>query len=224
MKENCLILDLVGTSTRHTLVQAPVIFGLAPEPTVTREPGEPDPAVALEMRGKALLRQIRGVAPAARSSLRWVEGRPGEYALSVGSGGTIVMRPADDGWIVEVLGGPIRDALTARPVDQSLALGVAEDYVRRCRAVAIAGAQADSWRSLAPTAKQIAALKRAKLPVPATLTRGEASDLLTHAKAVDWRNEPATAKQLGYLYSLGVDPPAGCTKGQARRLIGRAKG
>ena len=223
MKDNCLILDLVGTSNRHTLVQAPVIFGLTPEPVPQKEPSGPDPSVALEMRGQALLRQVRGVAPGVRSALRWVEGKPGEYALSAGRGGTIVMRPQGGLWVVEVVGGPTRDPLTAAPVDQSLALGVAEDYVRRCQAVAVAGAQAESWRHMDPSAKQIAALRRAKVPVTAALTRGEASDLLTHAKAKDWRHDPATDKQVGYLRYQGVDVPYGLTKGEARKLIYKAR-
>lgn len=223
MKKNCLILDLVGTSKRHTLVQAPVIFGLASEPPAVRETQETDPMIALEMRGQALLRQIRGVAPAARSALRWVEGKPGEYALSAGKGGTIVMRPAGDLWVVEIIGGPTRDALTSRPVDQSLCLGIAEDYVRRCQAVALAGIQSERWRQLEPTGKQIGALKRAKVPIPETMDRGEASDLLTHAKASHWTNDPATGKQLDCLHRWGVDVPNGCTKGEARKLIYRMR-
>jgi superfamily II DNA or RNA helicase len=223
MKANCLILDLVGTSKRHTLVQAPVIFGLAPAAPAESSKGEPDPSIALEMRGQALLRQIRGVAPGVRSALRWVGGKPGEYALSAGQGGTIIMRPVGDLWVVEVVGGPTRDPLTSRPVDQSLALGVAEDYVRRCSAIALAGIQSERWRQLEPTGKQIGALKRAKVPIADGLDRGQASDLLTHAKAADWRNDPATEKQITCLRRGGADVPIGLTKGAARGLIWRAR-
>lgn len=225
-KRNCLVIDMVGVSSRHTLIQAPAIFGLpANDDSDPRSNTAANEDGSERHRSRLLASQLQGVAPLARSALQWVEAKPGVYALSCGEGGNLLMRMvAPQLWRVEVVGraaGGGRESLTLDPVGLELAQGVAEDYVRRASAVYLSNRSA-RWRDTPATERQVKALRRWKVDVPDGLTKGQASDLLTKCSANDWRNDPATPKQVQALRRRGETfDPATLTKGLAGRLLAR---
>lgn len=231
-KEDCLIVDMVGNSERHTLMQAPVLFGHPPHEKKSAEcdnVSERTPEGAYEYQQNALTRQLEAHAePTTRRALKWVKAANG-FALSAGTGGTLIVRKADgDNYHVIVVAVPGEDAplwLSTEPVSLELATGLAEDYVRRCEAtrlVLASGAMA-SWRQQPATERQVEALRRWKVPTRAGLTKGEAADLLTQAIANDWRHEPATSKQRSALARMGVTCEPTMTKGQARKILSQRK-
>lgn len=226
-KDRCLIIDMVGATKRHNLVQAPVIFGIDGELDDTADGRSPDPdeQIRLSHQHSLLISQIGGVAPIARSRLRWVPAREGVYALNCGEGGNVLMTNAEkDDWLVEVVGrkdSDGREPLTMEPVGLELAQGIAEDYVRRASAVYLTSRSA-RWRDAPATQKQLEALKKWKVPVHSRITKGEASDLMTRATAGNWRNDPATEKQMRALRYRGLDfDEKTLTKGQAGRLLAK---
>lgn len=221
-KERCLIIDMVGVSDRHTLVQAPAIFGIDDFST-PKEKGEPTEEGSEKHRRSLLITQLEGVAPLARSKLQWVKAKDNVFALNCGEGGTVLMRGCGgDVWHVEVINRKDaerrREMLTMDPVGMELAQGIAEDYVRRASAVYLSSRSA-RWRDAPATPKQIAALRKWKVEIPHGLTKGEASDLMTARSASSWRNDPATEKQKRALQYRGIAYPAGITKGEAGRLL-----
>lgn len=231
-KGSCRIIDMVGMSSRHTLIQAPVIFGIEGTVDDTIEPREnvgyvEGSAEETEASPALLLSQIRGIESVSRSKLQWIPGKNGNLALNCGSGGTIVMsKSGDDEWLVHVIGrmGAIgKESLTMSPVGLELAQGIAEDYVRRADAVYL-NSKSARWRDLPATPKQRKALGKWRIPFNAYTTRGEASDLMTQASVSNWRNDPATAKQMRALRGIGVQfDERTITKGDAGRLLSSAR-
>lgn len=226
-KDRCLIIDMVGVSNRHTLIQAPAIFGIV-DNSEPRERGEPTEDGSKRHHRSLLVTQLEGVAPLARSKLQWVRAKEDVYALNCGEGGNIIMRGGEnDEWYVEVIGRKgatqAREPLTMDPVSLELAQGISEDYVRRASAVYLSSKSA-RWRDAPATPKQIEALRKWKKDVPANLTKGQASDLMTAASAGSWRNDPATAKQMRALRYHRIEfNPDTVTKGEAGRLLAAAK-
>lgn len=95
-KTDCMVIDLVGLSKRHTMVQAAVLFGKLVEED-EREPRAPlqgdmfvDPE---EFWRKRLTSQAAGVKGAPRSKLRWIVGSGGAWLLDSGQYGTVRMVP-----------------------------------------------------------------------------------------------------------------------------------
>lgn len=214
-KEDCLIVDMVGVSKKHSMVQAPVIFGLETEDgegggSATRE------GAGVDFWRSRMESQIRGLAGGGRS-IHWVKAGGG-YAVDVGIG-IVMLRPVDDGYHVDCLGMWARP-LTESPVDLDLAQGIAEDYIRRANSMRIASGT--GWRDLPATQAQIKAMGKMRIPADRKLTRGEASDALTK-RAVELR-DPATERQIAYLRSMGVAIPKGLTKRKAGAMIGKARG
>ncbi|MBE9472884.1 MAG: hypothetical protein IMY75_12345, partial [Chloroflexi bacterium] len=223
-KDRCLIIDMVGLSSRHTLIQAPVIFGLEGTDNDTAEPSDvsPDEEVRLKNTQSLLLSQIQGIEPVSRSQLRWIPAKHGSLVLSCGEGGTVIMRRVvGNEWMVDVIGRGstgARESLTMEPVGLELAQGIAEDYVRRAQAVYLTDKSA-AWRDAPASEKQKQALTKWKISFHDGITKGEASDLMTQASASNWRHDPATEKQLSALARMGVQHEAELTKGQAGRLL-----
>ncbi len=228
-KEQCLIIDMVGVSKRHTLIQAPAIFGLQGEIDDTRESVAPANEDNITQHGRSLLlTQVQGIAPLARSKLRWVRAKDGVYALNCGEGGNVLMRNVGkDEWLIEVVGrrdaGQGREPLTMEPVGLELAQGIAEDYVRRASAVYLSSRNA-SWRDTPASDKQLDSLAKWKIKYSPGITKGDASDLMTAAAAGSWKHDPATAKQMRALrrHSITFDE-ATMTKGEAGKLLSQVR-
>ena len=188
-KTDCLLLDVVGVSTRHTLHTAATLFGcdaatlaqrsvLASLDTQERQPQDADPVTGT-------LRSTP-VDLFARRTLRWVQTRQGAWVLSLGAHhGTLRLRTdGPDTWqVLQVR----RDAAPLRLGDTlplPYAQGLAEDYARHLGVARLVEAEAP-WRQQPATEKQTALLRKLGLAARAGLTKGEAAELLA-AVLGDW--------------------------------------
>jgi len=223
-KNTCRVIDLVCLSDRHTLVQAPVLFGAEVE-----EPeGRDKPTVTLksdpvEYWRQRLSTQMMGLKTISRSDMQWIRGANDELLLNVGDYGTVRLAEVGKGWLCEVVGNKVANEklvkLTTDPVALELAQGIAEDYVRQCKAVNLA--KGGRWRDQPATPAQLTALKKFGIKPPDELSKGRASDMLTQAAAKNY--EPASDKQVAYLKHMGVVTEKGITKREAGRLIGKLR-
>lgn len=191
VKEDCLVIDVAGASQRHTLIQAPALFGLDPEAVQGRralEALEDPEARAYSSPEERLLKASREPVD-RRSAFHWLV-EDGLYVLPAGEAGSIVVLPedgADDSdrygvWVLprEKETPPWR--LVDRPVWLELAQGIAEDYVRRLGQ--LWAARSDRrWRLLPANPTQLEAARRWGVAVEAGMTRGEVSDRITLAIA-----------------------------------------
>lgn len=188
-KQDCLIIDVAGASRRHTLIQAPALFGLDPEAAQGRRATEvleeADEASGRRTPEEGLLKASREKDD--RSRFRWLN-EDGLYVLPAGEAGCIAVFPeGEERFAVWVLPkGAEPWPLVDRPVWLELAQGVAEDYVRRVGQ--LWAARSDRrWRLLPPQPAQLEAARRWRIPLEEGLTRGEISDRITLAIAKAYR-------------------------------------
>lgn len=186
-KDDCLVIDLVGASSDHKLIQAPTLFGLDAD-----EVGEQTMTAALAEKEKqdledTLVRRFVDASwkKSSRRVIHWVTASPQLYALSAGDRGMVLMLKRGDGWIVEVAPrdrGAAHDKLQPTPVDLELAQGIGEDYIRRASAERLVAENA-AWRRNPASQKVLAALAKFRVTPPPDVTAGQAGDLLTGAIA-----------------------------------------
>jgi len=189
-KTDCLLLDVVGVSTRHTLHTVATLFGCAPAALARQSVLE-----VLAARERQARQPAEGVAGTLRSTpvdlfarrtLRWVQTRQGAWVLSLGAQhGTVRLRPdGPETWqVVQVR----RDTDPLRLGDTlplPYAQGLAEDYARHLGVARLVEAEAP-WRQQPATEKQTALLRKLGMTARAGLTKGEAADLLA-AVLGDW--------------------------------------
>lgn len=195
-KQDCLVVDVVGATRRHSLMQAPVLFGLDPRLSdghrVTQALAAQDQRAA---RVRGVIAAGEEISELARAAFHWVQAGEGLFALGVGRDhGTLLLVQGPSGWELWQTRretGPQRITLgSGGGVDLELAQGIAEDLARRLDVAALAG-RAAPWRSRPASEASLRALERWGLPaVPEGLTQGEAADRLTAAVA------RATARRL----------------------------
>ena len=189
-KTDCLLLDVVGVSTRHTLHTAATLFGCDAARLARQSVLEilDRPAPQAQEADAPLAGTLRStpVDLFARRELRWVQTRQGAWVLSLGAQhGTLRLRPdGPDTWqVVQVR----RDAEPLRLGDTlplPYAQGLAEDYARHLGVVRLVEAEAP-WRQQPATEKQTALLRKLGMATRAGLTKGEAAELLA-AVLGDW--------------------------------------
>src|SRR5439155_22041349 len=188
-KTNCLVLDVVGVSTQHTLHTTATLFGCDAGRLARQSVLELLERPAHQDQEDAPLAGTLRSTPVdlfARRALRWVQTRQGAWVLSLGSQhGTLRLRPdGPETWhVVQVR----RDAEPVRFGDTlplPYAQGLAEDYARHLGVMRLVEAEAP-WRQQPATEKQTALLRKLGLATRAGLTKGEAADLLA-AVLGDW--------------------------------------
>jgi superfamily II DNA or RNA helicase len=188
-KPDCLVVDLVGASTRHELVSIPELFGLSPK---LLDDGKVTVCEAIQRHAER--QPIDGAVVTShvdlfkRRSLRWVPfpnvtGQIG-YALTIPDG-QVLLRPSETGWRAEHITRARARTVVVDHLDLGYAQGAAEDYVRRMGAAALNRSDA-RWRQQPATAAQYDALRKWRVPITRKLTKGAATDLLT-AAAARWR-------------------------------------
>lgn len=217
-KSDCLIIDMVGSTKRNSLMQAAVLFGLRPDPNketrsaLLATPGEEN---SEEFWRARFMSQIKGLGGAPRSKLRWMPSHDGRgWLLHAGEHGTIALMPHEDDWTITLLGIE-RQPLSNIPVPMETAQAIAEDFVRRVKAVELA--RAAQWRNAGITEAQAAILQKNKINIDG-MSKGTASDLITQMTAHK-KLEPATPKQIAALRRHGVKVPDGLTKREAFKLF-----
>jgi hypothetical protein len=139
------------------------------------------------------------------------------YVLPAGEGGQVALAEAGDSWRVWHLSRE-SERVVAENLDLEYAQGVAEDLVRRLGGAGLARRGA-AWRDEAASQGQLTALGRMGLAAPMTMTRGEASELLS-LEIARRALQPATSRQLYALQARGTKVPPGLTKREASRLLG----
>ena len=189
-KTDCLILDVVGASTRHALLTTAALFDVDPAPLARQSLTD---AVAARPRAAPDTTPVeppQGTLVAASVELfrarplHWVLTQRGAWVLTLGQGTLRLLPAADDTWaVVHVPRGQAHQAV-GRGLPLDYALGVAEDYARRQQAGVLVDPSA-AWRQQPPTEKQLALLRKWRVVLPPDLTRGAAADVLT-AVMGDW--------------------------------------
>ncbi|HEY8414253.1 MAG TPA: DEAD/DEAH box helicase [Thermaerobacter sp.] len=194
-KTDCLVIDVAGATERHTLIQAPALFGFPPGAdlegkTVTEALQDESLLKALKVGGDgsqelATLRSmLKPDWQQFHKRVRWLKIDDSLYCLPAGEAGNLALiEVGQDQWVVELVPKERRkqrERLTPEPVWLELAQGVAEDYVRRAEAVGLIIASA-AWRQRPASEKQLAALRKWGIEPRPGMTAGEASDELTCA-------------------------------------------
>lgn len=182
-KADCLVLDVVGSTTRHDLVTAATLFGVEESALRAGTIGE---AVAEKEQAEQKRAQrgelvARAVDLFERKNLAWTAAEGGRYSLSTGKS-LIVLSLEGERWNVRELVQGAGQRVLGQGLDLGYAQGIAEDRARELGAGALMQRDAP-WRQKPASEKQRAALRRWRIPPPPGLTSGEASDLLQGAIA-----------------------------------------
>lgn len=183
-KKNCLIIDLVDISHRHSLISIADL--------------DPKLKYRIEFLGEGIgngLLLDAGLATEALelekkqifdpSAFHWAKGEDG-WAASLGNGRTLYIRRSRKTRRKELYIPYLIDSrfeirpLTSKPVTLELAFGVANGVLKD-QGMEVLYSPDAQWREKPPTERQIALCKRWNLPEPST--RGEAADLITIAIA-----------------------------------------
>lgn len=185
-KADCLVIDVVGVTDVHELVTAPSLFGIEKPERVWD--GDATLTEALheqierhEAEGRLLATEAELFRKVRQAGFAWVKvvGQA-RYALSLFKAGHLVMVQLPDGsWRAgHQDGAGVKRVLIDR-VSLEMAQGVAEDFARKRAPMELASSATDAtWRMAPPSAKQIAAARKAKITIPPGATKGEVSDLL----------------------------------------------
>ena len=189
-KTDCLVLDVVGVSTQHTLHTAATLFGcdagrLARQSVLELLNGP----VRQDQEEDALLAGTLRSTPVdlfARRTLSWVQTRQGAWVLSLGAQhGTLRLRPdGPDTWQVVQVRRDAEPVQLGDTLPLPYAQGLAEDYARHLGVLRLIEAEAP-WRQQPATEKQTALLRKLGMAARVGLTKGEAADLLA-AVLGDW--------------------------------------
>lgn len=182
-KRDCLIIDLVGCTSRHQIVMAHDLFGVEPSAVGDGETlGEAVARIEGEREAEGRL-VAKTVDLFASRELHWIESDSRRFVLSLGDAGLLVLWTRDlQSWTAEHVTRDRQRSEIVTGLDLGYAQGCAEDYARGLGAGALVSRTA-RWRREPATEKQVAALRRWRVPIREGLTRGEASDLLTAAIA-----------------------------------------
>ena len=178
-KQDCLVLDLVGSTSRHDLQTAADLFDVAPTALADR----PLTVVAAaraqaEAQEAAHGRLVAETVDLFRQrSLHWVSSAPTRHTLSVGDG--LLLLRTDDlaTWRVEHVTRDRQRQVLADGLPLEYGQGIAEDYARQLGAGALVDPEAP-WRRQPATPGQLRALRRWRVAIPVRLTKGAASDLI----------------------------------------------
>ncbi|MHB1610822.1 MAG: DEAD/DEAH box helicase [Sulfobacillus sp.] len=182
-KANCRVIDLVGVTQQHSLISAPVLFGLTPDEVQKKTVTQAIAQRATQDGGDEAVNRLIAAARATEKTtiqLRWLLMEEGLWLIPAGTVGDILLRQEAEGWTVSILTSNTITSLTSVPVWRDLAVGIAEDIVRRANATGLSLPNA-RWRQNPASEKQRHALARWGIVPPLSMTAGDASDALTLA-------------------------------------------
>jgi superfamily II DNA or RNA helicase len=187
-KADCLVLDVVGVTSRHSIMTASEIFDLdlkemsVKEEVEEREREQRLAAERAEREGQLVAAEVelfhtRDEQVHARP-MHWVQTRKGAWVLTLGSLGELrLVATGANAWSVVLVQQPIgwclRDGLPL-----SYAQGYAEDYARNSGVTALVNPKA-LWRKEPASEGQLGVLRKLREPAPPGLTKGQAADLIT---------------------------------------------
>jgi len=190
-KDDCLVLDVVGATTAHSLVTIPSLFGFSDDAEVRR--GRKSVATAardhereLIAAGRLAARDVELFKRLTTSTIAWVgttDVRSGNPAYVRPLGGdhptvTLIQREQGrDEWVCGLVWPDGRKQVLIDHTRLESAQGVAEDYVRKNGVGQLARRDA-AWRSRPPTERLLAAAAKWKITPPSGCTAGELSELI----------------------------------------------
>lgn len=184
-KSDCLILDLVGVTSRHEIVTASTLFnvdahtmsesGLREAITERDNPQASRHDVGPE-EGELVAREVQLFG---RRTASWSEGSDGRWSMRV-AGAWVTLEPAGQGYRVIVARRYQSPRILATDLPLGYAQGVAEDHARSLLQAVFDDPNA-AWRRKPATADQLKTLARFRVRAPAGLTCGQASDLIKRA-------------------------------------------
>lgn len=189
-KTDCLVVDVADVTGRHRLVQLPDLLGRedARETTRTATTGagsDVASARSVQAEGQGLVARAVDLVTA----FRWVQ-VDNAWLLPLGETGAVALVPDETGFWPLVYAEKQWRRLHGRSLELVWAQGVAETFARRTFSgdTKLIDRQA-SWHDQPATKKQLDAIHRFKLAVPANLTRKQASDLISRtvwARRIAW--------------------------------------
>lgn len=190
-KPDCLILDVVGVTSRMDLTTLPKMFGMGDEV----EEGDPtddetQTTLALDVMGVAREREEQAVREGRivasqvelfdRRELAWNLVRPGVWCLSLADEIVVLTVGAENAWQAHVYPKEAGPTQLATGLSLTLAMGVAEDYARRAPSFARKLIdKSAAWRAVPATEDQKQAIEKFGRTMPDGYTKGEASDMLS---------------------------------------------
>jgi superfamily II DNA or RNA helicase len=180
-KADCLVLDVVGVTKRHSIMTASEIFDLDLRTRSVKEAVEYQ-----EQRERILAASETGVISGelvahavdlfGSRPMHWVQTRQGAWVLSLGNGLVRLGRGEGDRWDVHCLETDGSVKLLHSRIPLGYAQGVAEDFARERGSAWLLNPHA-RWRSEPASEKQIKWLQWKGNPVTPGLTKGRASDI-----------------------------------------------
>jgi ATP-dependent helicase IRC3 len=191
-KDDCLVIDVAGASTRHDLISVASLTGLPLEAlknghSVAEAAAEQEARKAQEARERAHGQMVaRAVDLFRQRPMHWLtSGR--SFVLSLGNAGWLVLSAAltseEAHWAATMIDptGQVREL--ASGLSLAYAQGVAEDYAREMGAGGLINPKAQ-WRQKPITEypKMEWLLRKLHIPHRPDMTAGEASDLISVAK------------------------------------------
>lgn len=181
-KENCVVLDIVGSTNEHRLQTTADLMGLPLSPgkqrigSVRTRLVNPADDPDFDYVGFQISTQRTELLD--RKKMAWTQVELDAFSLPAGDQGSVVIAAQADGtWNVVQFGRDNNTVELARGLDIGYAQGVAEQRVHEVEAKVLANPKA-RWRTQPATENQIAALIRMKIPHQPGITKGEASDLM----------------------------------------------
>lgn len=179
-KENCIVLDIVGSTNEHRLQTTASLLGLPLSPGKTKvgsvrtrlvnPADDPD----FDYVGFQISTQKKELLD--RKKMAWTQVELDAFSLPAGDGSVVIAAQADGTWNVVQFGRDTTEEI-ARGLDIGYAQGVAETRVLEAEARILADPKA-RWRSQPASEKQIAALLRMRIEHQPGITKGEATDLI----------------------------------------------
>jgi ATP-dependent helicase IRC3 len=188
-KQNCLVIDLTGSSSKHSLWTIPKLFGLqtselAKGRSVLEAIEEQERQQELQQQKSAAQRlleanryvQTQEIDLFRRSQLHWIEVDRTCYTLPSGDG-LIVLKERDGLWNVTLKTRDGKQEILADRLSLPYAQGAAESRARKTAYQKLSDPNAP-WRIRPASEKQIATMRKMRIRFHPRLTSGEASDLI----------------------------------------------
>lgn len=187
-KEDCLVIDVTGSSEKMNLCSAPSLFGV-PKAKVQRRPvtitealdekaeeAKPKRAPGPRTTGDVVTRDVdlfkaQGVKP---GKVKWGKTRTGGFAASAKKM-SVVMEPSTmspDGWKVSTVSDKGEVSVLMDGVPLALATSIGEDHVRKNAPAALVDRLAP-WRKKPPTDKQLALAQKLGIGVRPEWSAGD---------------------------------------------------
>lgn len=191
-KTDCLVLDVVGATSQHSLVTVPSLFGVEKKHRERKGDGTMSELVAEHEADEVRAGRLRAEEVALFSALRsegvaWVpvhvQGELQRFVrpLPDGRPTVVLAQRGEDLWTSGLLMADGSKRVLMADASMELAQGVAEDYVRK-HGGKIGDASAE-WRKRAPSKKALAYAKRLGVTVQDGWRAGDVSDAIDRAKA-----------------------------------------